>query len=211
MSKIFKKISEAVEEGELEDIVLLTQEALDDEESPQDIMNLGLIAGMNIVGELFRDGDLYVPDVLIAAKTMDAGMEVIKPFLKVGEIKKSGKVVFCTVLGDLHDIGKKLCVMLMEGAGYEVIDIGVDVGADQIVEAVKEHKPDIVAMSAMLTTTMVTMEDAVQALRDHNLLDQVCIMVGGAPVSAKFAQSIGGNYSEDAIAAVALADQLMKA
>lgn len=211
MSKILKKISEAVQEGELEDVVDLTKEALDDEESPQDIMNLGLIAGMNVVGELFRDGEIYVPDVLIAAKTMDAGMEVIKPFLKAGDIKKSGKVVFCTVLGDLHDIGKKLCVMLMEGAGYEVIDIGVDVGADKIVEAVKEHNPDIVAMSAMLTTTMVTMEDAIIALKENNLFDQVKVMVGGAPVSAKFAEGIGGNYSEDAISAVALADTLVSA
>ncbi len=208
MSKILKKISLAVQEGEIEDVVELTQEALDDEESPQEIMNDGLIAGMNVVGELFRDGELYVPDVLMSAKAMDAGMEILKPLLSPGEIKKAGKVIFCTVLGDLHDIGKKLCVMLLEGAGYEVIDLGVDIGVDQIIAAVQEHNPDIVAMSAMLTTTMVTMEEAAAALKEKGF-DNISIMVGGAPVSNNFAAKIGGNYSEDAIGAVKLAGNLL--
>ncbi|MEG1584923.1 MAG: B12-binding domain-containing protein, partial [Anaerovorax sp.] len=126
MSKILKKIKEAVEDGEMEDVAELTQEALDDEETPQDILNGGLLEGMNTVGELFKAGEMFVPEVLMSAKAVDAGMEILKPLLSSADLKSAGKIVFCTVLGDLHDIGKKLCVMLLEGAGYEVVDIGVD-------------------------------------------------------------------------------------
>ena len=208
MSKIFKKIAQAVEDGELEDVVELTKEALDDEEDPQDIMNKGLIAGMNVVGELFKDGTMFVPDVLVAAKAMDAGMDVLKPFLSAEAMKKVGKIVICTVLGDLHDIGKKLCVMMLEGAGYEVVDLGVDVSVDQMIAAVKEHKPDLMGMAAMLTTTLTPMDEAAEAFKKAGLTD-VKLMIGGAPVSTAYAGKIGANYSEDAIACVALANSLM--
>ena len=207
MSKVLKKIREAVEDGDIEEVVDLVEEALEDEESAQDILNDGLLEGMNIVGEYFREGDMFVPEVLMSAKAVDAGMELLKPHLNSGDVKVAGKVVFCTVLGDLHDIGKKLCVMLMQGGGFEVIDLGVDVGPDQIVAAVKEHKPDIVAMSAMLTTTMETMDDPVKALKENGL--DVKVMVGGAPLSNQYAQNIGANYSEDAIGAVELAEKLV--
>ncbi|WP_206457973.1 B12-binding domain-containing protein [Anaerovorax sp. IOR16] len=210
MSKIFKKIIEAVGEGELDDVLELVEEALEDEENPQDILNKGLVAGMNIVGDLFKEGELFVPEVLMSAKAMDAGMEVLKPHLNESDVSNSGKIIFCTVLGDLHDIGKKLCVMLLQGAGYEVIDLGVDIGVQQIVEAVKEHKPDIVAMSAMLTTTMTTMNETVTALKKENLYDDLFVMVGGAPLSQDYAKGIDSYYSEDAVTAVELADRLVQ-
>lgn len=209
MSKIFKKINEAIEDGDLDEVVDLVEEALEDEESPTDIMNKGLIAGMNIVGELFKDGEIFVPEVLMSANAMDAGMELIKPYLTAEDVKKAGKVIFCTVKGDLHDIGKKLCVMMLEGAGYEVIDLGVDIGVEQIIDAVKEHQPNLVAMSAMLTTTMVTMDEAVAALKENGLIDKVKVMVGGAPLSGDYAAGIEAHYSEDAVTCVDLADKLM--
>ncbi|MEG0830072.1 MAG: cobalamin-dependent protein [Anaerovoracaceae bacterium] len=209
MSKVIRNMKDAIEEGEVEEVVELVKEALEDEVSPQEIMNDGLIGGMNVVGDLFKAGELYVPEVLMSANAMDAGMEILKPHLQEGDIKSSGKIVFCTVLGDLHNIGKKLCVMMLEGAGYEVIDLGVDIGVDQIVDAVTEHKPDIVAMSAMLTTTMVTMDKTVAALEEKGLKDGVHVMVGGAPLSGDYAEGINSNYSEDAITAVELADKLL--
>ena len=185
------------------------EEALEDEEEPTDIMNKGLIEGMNVVGELFKEGELFVPEVLMSANAMEAGMELIRPYLKADDVKVAGKIIFCTVEGDLHDIGKKLCVMMLEGAGYEVVDLGVDVGVSQIIDAVKEHSPDLVAMSAMLTTTMVTMDQTVEALKENGLDAGVKVMVGGAPLSGDYAAGISANYSEDAITCVELADRLM--
>ena len=209
MAKIFKKIIEAIEDGEIEEVVELVEEALEDEEEPTDIMNKGLIEGMNVVGELFKEGELFVPEVLMSANAMEAGMELIRPYLKADDVKVAGKIIFCTVEGDLHDIGKKLCVMMLEGAGYEVVDLGVDVGVSQIIDALKEHSPDLVAMSAMLTTTMVTMDQTVEALKENGLDAGVKVMVGGAPLSGDYAAGISANYSEDAITCVELADRLM--
>ena len=209
MAKIFKKIIEAIEDGEIEEVVELVEEALEDEEEPTDIMNKGLIEGMNVVGELFKEGELFVPEVLMSANAMEAGMELIRPYLKADDVKVAGKIIFCTVEGDLHDICKKLCVMMLEGAGYEVVDLGVDVGVSQIIDAVKEHSPDLVAMSAMLTTTMVTMDQTVEALKENGLDAGVKVMVGGAPLSGDYAAGISANYSEDAITCVELADRLM--
>ena len=209
MAKMFKKIIEAIEDGEIEEVVELVEEALEDEEEPTDIMNKGLIEGMNVVGELFKEGELFVPEVLMSANAMEAGMELIRPYLKADDVKVAGKIIFCTVEGDLHDIGKKLCVMMLEGAGYEVVDLGVDVGVSQIIDAVKEHSPDLVAMSAMLTTTMVTMDQTVEALKENGLDAGVKVMVGGAPLSGDYAAGISANYSEDAITCVELADRLM--
>jgi len=209
MSKILRNLSEAVEDGDLDEVVELVEEALEDEIDVKEIMDDGLLEGMNTVGNLFKEGEMFVPEVLMSANALDAGMEILSPLLKEGELKKSGKIIFCTVLGDLHDIGKKLCVMMLEGAGYEVIDLGVDIGVDQIIDATKEHKPNIVAMSAMLTTTMVTMDETVDALKENKLFDSVKVMVGGAPLSADYAMGIDSSYSEDAVAAVELADALM--
>ena len=209
MSRIFREISDAIEDGEIEDVAELTQDALDDGESPQAILNEGLLAGMNVVGKYFKAGEMFVPEVLQSAKALDAGMQILKPLLNQGDLTNSGKVVFCTVLGDLHDIGKKLCIMLMEGSGYEVIDIGIDVPAERIVEAVKEHKPDILAMSAMLTTTMGAMDEVMDALKANGLAGTVKVMIGGAPLNHDYAERIGANYSEDAVGSVELADKLL--
>ena len=209
MSKIFKKIAEAVEDGELEEVTELVEEALEDEENPADIMNDGLLAGMNTVGELFKEGVMFVPEVLMAANALEAGMELLKPYLKQEDIKKSGKVIFCTVEGDLHDIGKKLCVMMLEGSGYEVIDLGVNISPSQIMDAVREHNPDIVALSAMLTTTMTNMDETMDALRETGMIDKVKVMIGGAPLSGAYAENIGAYYSEDAVTCVELADKLV--
>lgn len=209
MSKVFRRIMEAVEDGEREEVVDLVEEALEDEADPAEIMNKGLIAGMNSVGEMFKEGEMFVPEVLMSANAMDAGMELIKPYLKQDDIKKSGKVLFCTVEGDLHDIGKKLCVMMLEGAGYEVIDLGVDISVSKIMDAVREHEPDIIALSAMLTTTMATMDQTMDTLRENDMLDKVTVMVGGAPLSDEYAVKIGANYSEDAVTCVELADKLV--
>lgn len=207
MSKIFKKIGEAVEDGDHDEVIELIQEALEDEESPQDILNKGLLEGMNKVGEQFKEGTVFVPEVLMSAKAVDIGMEILKPLLNAGDIRNAGKIVFCTVEGDLHDIGKKLCVMLLQGAGYEVVDLGTDVPVAKMIEAVKENKPHILAMSAMLTTTMLAMDEAASALKKEGL-DQVGVMIGGAPLSTDYALKIGAHYSEDAIGAVELANQL---
>ena len=193
MGKVFRRIMEAVEDGEREEVVDLVEEALEDEADPAEIMNKGLIAGMNSVGEMFKEGEMFVPEVLMSANAMDAGMELIKPYLKQDDIKKSGKVLFCTVEGDLHDIGKKLCVMMLEGAGYEVIDLGVDISVSKIMDAVREHEPDIIALSAMLTTTMATMDQTMDTLRENDMLDKVSVMVGGAPLSDEYAVKIGAN------------------
>ena len=208
MSKIFKKIRDAVEGGERDDVVELVQEALEDGETPQEILNKGLLEGMNAVGDLFKNGEVYVPEVLMSAQTVDAGMEILKPLLAEGDVKNAGKIVFCTVKGDLHDIGKKLCCMLLQGAGYEIIDLGADADLERIVTAVQEHQPNILAMSAMLTTTMGEMELAINALKQADLTG-IKVMVGGAPLSKAYAESIGAHYSEDAIEAVALADLLV--
>lgn len=207
MSKIFKKIGEAVEDGDHDEVIELIQEALEDEESPQDILNKGLLEGMNKVGEQFKEGTVFVPEVLMSAKAVDIGMEILKPLLNAGDIRNAGKIVFCTVEGDLHDIGKKLCVMLLQGAGYEVVDLGTDVPVAKMIEAVKENKPHILAMSAMLTTTMLAMDEAASVLKKEGL-DQVDVMIGGAPLSTDYALKIGAHYSEDAIGAVELANQL---
>ena len=208
MKKIFKQLMEAVIDGDVEEVIELTKEALEDEESPQDILNMGLLEGMNVVGIEFKEGSVFVPEVLMSAKSVDAGLEIIKPFLAEGDIKNNGKVVFCTVEGDLHDIGKKLCCMLLSGSGYEVLDLGADVKVDEIVKAVKEHQPKILAMSAMLTTTMEAMDKTIVALKAEGI-ENMPVMVGGAPLSSDYAKKIGANYSQDAIACVELANNLL--
>ncbi|SKC39615.1 corrinoid protein [Maledivibacter halophilus] len=211
MSILYEQMAESIENGMVSKVKELTQKALDEGCEPKEIISNGLLPGMNEVGILFKEGELFVPEVLVAAKAMSAGMELIKPLLKDGEVQSAGKCLFATVKGDLHDIGKKLVSMLMEGAGYEIIDLGVDIDPESIVEEVKKHKPDLVGMSAMLTTTMVAMKDTVEALKENGLYEKVKVMIGGAPVTGKYADEIGAYYSEDASAAVDLANQLIRA
>jgi len=209
MSQLYEKIAECLVEGMVDEVRNLTKKALNEGCDPKEIVNDALLVGMNEVGELFKEGELFVPEVLVAAKAMNAGMELIKPLIKEGDIKKVGRVVFATVKGDLHDIGKKLVAMMMEGAGYEIIDLGVDVAPEKIVDAVKEHEPDIVGMSAMLTTTMAAMKDTIKVLKENGFYERVKIMIGGSPVTDRYAKEIGAYYAADASAAVEMANELM--
>ena len=209
MSELFEQISEALIDGMKNEVLSLTQKALDEGCSPKDIINDALLTGMSEVGALFKDGELFVPEVLVAARAMNAGIDMLKPLLKEGDIEIKGKIIFCTVKGDLHDIGKKLVSMMLEGAGYEVIDIGVDATPEAIVEAVKKHNPDILGMSAMLTTTMASMKETIEALKENGLDKDVKVMIGGAPVSSRYADDINANYAGDAASAVDVANSLV--
>jgi len=174
------------------------------------ILNEGCIAGMAEVGRLFEEGEYFVPEMLIAARAMKGAMAILKPHLAAGEVGNAGKVILGTVKGDLHDIGKNLVGLMLEGAGFQVIDLGSDVSAEKYVEAAKTHAPQIVAMSALLTTTMVNMRAAINALEEAGLRSKVKIMIGGAPVTENFAQQIGADgYAADASRAVATAKSLL--
>lgn len=193
----------SVIQGQSERAAELTRQALDQNVFPSDILHEALIPAMDEVGVRFQNNDYFLPEVLIAAKAMNAAMDILKPLLTTSEVRPKGKIVIGTVLGDRHDIGKNLVAMMMEGAGFEVHDLGVDVSPDQFVEAVREHRPDIVAMSALLTTTMPSMKATLQALEEAGLRAQVKVMIGGAPVSHGFAEEIGADaYAPDSASAV---------
>ena len=209
MADILEKIASNLYNGEDAEVAELVQDALDQGLPPNDILQNGLIAGMDEVGRDFKAGDLFVPEVLIAARAMHAGMGILRPFLSEGEAAGAGKYVIGTVKGDLHDIGKNLVKMMLEGGGFETIDLGTDVDANAFVDAVREHQPALVGMSALLTTTMVQMRSIVEALEEAGLRDSVKIMVGGAPVTDAFAREIGADaYSPDAASAVDVARSL---
>ncbi|MDH7490675.1 MAG: corrinoid protein [Anaerolineae bacterium] len=209
MADILQKIASKLYEGEDEEVAELVQKALDSGLTPKEVLQDGLIAGMDQVGKDFKAGDLFVPEVLIAARAMHAGMNVLRPLLAASDSPTVGKYVIGTVKGDLHDIGKNLVKMMLEGAGFETVDLGTDVAPEVFVQAVREHKPRIVGMSALLTTTMVNMKSTIDALQEAGLRDSVKIMVGGAPVTAAFAQQIGADaYAPDAATAVDVARKL---
>ena len=204
---IYEQLVEAVKNGKAKDAKELTQKALDEGLRPVDIINEGLVKGMGVVGELFGQGEMFVPEVMMSSKAMNAGMDLLKPLLTAEDIATKGTCVLATVRGDLHDIGKKLVSLMLEGAGYRVVDLGVDVKPAAIIEAAKKEKADIIGMSAMLTTTMPVMKE-VCALVKENSLDGVKIMIGGAPVNHDYADKIGANYSKDAMEAVEVANKL---
>jgi len=198
-----EKFFQSLSEGEIEEVKTLVQEALDAGESAERVLREGLIPAMDRVGVRFKNGELYIPEVLLAARAMHAGMAILKPILSKSTETIAGKVLIGTVKGDLHDIGKNLVVMMIEGGGFDVIDLGIDVPASRFVEAVKEHRPQVVGMSALLTTTMVEMKKTIQALEEAGQKDRVKIIVGGAPVTEDFAKDIGADgYAPDAAVAV---------
>jgi len=210
MSKILQKIASNLYKGDREVVAELAQEALDQELSPAEILADGFIAGMDDVGRDFKAGDLYVPEVLLAARAMHAGMDVLKPLLTEAEIPSVGKIVVGTVQGDLHDIGKNLVAMMMEGAGFEIVDLGTGVPPEQFVEAVEGEKPVLLGMSALLTTTMPMMRTTIEALEQAGSRDLVKVMVGGAPVTQTWADEIGADgFASDAASAVDVARSLM--
>ncbi|ACL70285.1 corrinoid protein [Halothermothrix orenii] len=207
---ILNEISEHLQAGDVNGVTDGIKKALDDGVTPKEILNTGLIGGMSIIGEKFKNNEVFVPEVLIAARAMNAGMDILKPKLIETGVDYIGKFVIGTVKGDLHDIGKNLVKMMFEGNGFEVIDLGTDVAPEQFVAAVKEHKPDIVGMSALLTTTMPEMENTIKALKDEGLRDDVAVMIGGAPVTDKFASEIGADaYAKDAATAATMAKKFL--
>jgi len=188
------------------------QTALDAGIPAAQILNGAMIPAMEKVGKLYEEGEFFVPEMLIAARTMQAGLKVLRPFLMAADIKSAGRIAAGTVKGDLHDIGKNLVCMLLEGAGFEIMDLGADVSADKFVQVVSEGKADIVALSALLTTTMPNMKTTIEALKAAGVREKVKVMIGGAPVTQDYADQIGADgYAPDASRAVALAKQLMAA
>ena len=210
MSKI-PEIAAAVENGKVKLIEGLVQEALDANDDPNAILNDGMIAAMGVVGEKFQANEIFVPEMLVAAKTMKKGVEILRPHLAGDSIGKNGKVVIGTVSGDLHDIGKNLVALMIESAGFEVIDLGVDVAAEKFVEAIKSNpEVKIAACSALLTTTMDSLKNTVKAIIDAGCKNQVKIMVGGAPITQAFADDIGADaYTPDAGSAAVKAVELV--
>ena len=203
---ITNEISEFLQKGRAKNVQELVKQAVDDGVSAKEILNDGLIAGMMVVGEKFKNNEVYVPEVLIAARAMNQGVAVLKPYLTKEGVKPVGKAVICTVKGDLHDIGKNLVKMMLEGVGIECVDLGVDIGGEQIVEAVKESGAKVVCLSALLTTTMTSQKDIIDALKAAGLRDKVKVMVGGAPVTQEYADEIGADaYTRDAASAAEVA------
>jgi 5-methyltetrahydrofolate--homocysteine methyltransferase len=204
--ELWLQMQDDLYDGERDAVCDAVRVALDRGHDPSTVLAEGLVAGMDIVGADFRDGVLFVPEVLLAANAMKAGMEILRPLLVETGAARIGTLVIGTVKGDIHDIGKNLVAMMMEGAGFEVINLGINNDAERFLGAVRQHRPDIIGMSALLTTTMPYMKVVIQALIDEGLRDQVFVMVGGAPVTESFARQVGADaYGRDAATAVELA------
>lgn len=211
LEDLYLQMQDDLYDGIKEEIPIQVREALSRGKSPQEILDAGLVAGMDIVGVDFRDGILFVPEVLMAANAMKAGMEVLRPLLTETGAQRIGTAVLGTVKGDIHDIGKNLVAMMLEGAGFEVINLGINVDADAFLKAIAEHKPDILGMSALLTTTMPYMKVVVDALGEEGIRDEIYVMVGGAPVTENFAREVGADaYGRDAAVSVEIAKRYMQ-
>ena len=205
-------LAKAVFDGDSRKSKKLSQKLIDEGVAPLEIINSGLMGGMSEVGVQFKAGTMFVPDVMAAAEAMSAGVAIVKPLIAHEDMQSLGTVYMCTVKADLHDIGKNLVIMMLEGAGFNVINGGVDVAPEKIVEDVKELHPDIIGMSALLTTTMLHMKDTIELLKEEGLRDQVKVIIGGAPVSQDFADEIAADgYSPDAVSAADLAKSLVGA
>lgn len=206
---LLEKISNAVIEGDDEVVCELVEKALAEGMNPLEVLEQGLVPGMDVVGKLFKEGEMFVPEVLMSANAMQAGNDLLKP-LMIGERREiRGKIVIGTVKGDLHDIGKKIVGMMLEGAGFEVDDLGIDVTPERFLGALDETQADVVGMSAMLTTTMPVMGEVTEALRKDPKYDHVKVMIGGAPVTESYGEQIGARFSYDAASAVDLAKELL--
>ncbi len=201
--ELLNQISENLQNGFDEKVAALTKEAVEKQIQPEEILNNGLVAGMNIIGRKFKNHEIFLPDVLLAARAMNCAMEVLKPLLIKEGIPIRGKVVIGSVKDDLHDIGKNLVAILLEGAGFEIIDLGNDVPADKFIRVAREENADVIGMSALLTTTMPVMKKVVDLVKDEGLYGKIKIIVGGAPVSKEYALEIGADaYSFDGANAV---------
>jgi corrinoid protein of di/trimethylamine methyltransferase len=206
MEPLFEEIKNIVIAGKHKEIEALVQKAIQDKANLDDLINRALIAAMDVVGDRFAKSEIFVPEMLVAAMTMKKGLDMIKPLLKDQEQQSKGKVVLCTVAGDLHDIGKNLVAMMLEGAGFEVIDLGVDVTVENVIDKVAEIQPQVLGLSALLTTTMPEMENVITVLQTRGMRGALKVMVGGAPLSAEFAEKIGADaFGKDAAEAVTIA------
>jgi 5-methyltetrahydrofolate--homocysteine methyltransferase len=209
--ELTEQIFDDLYDGLAEEIAEGTQILLDRGWDAKKVLDEALVSGMNIVGKDFRDGILFVPEVLLAANAMKAGMAILKPILSAAGAEPVGKLVIGTVKGDIHDIGKNLVGMMMEGAGFEVVDLGINTDADTYIEALKEHRPNILGMSALLTTTMPYMKVVIDTLIEQGLRDDYIVMVGGAPLNEEFSKAVGADaYCRDAATAVQIAKQLLE-
>ena len=207
---LLKRVKQAVLAGEMEGIAELTNQALAQGVGAREILDQALTPAMDIVGEEYEKGDRYVPEMLISAETMKGAVTILKPLLVEAGVKARGKVVIGTVEGDLHDIGKDLVAMMLEGAGFEVVNVGVEVTAEEFLKAAKEHEPNIIGMSALLTTTMIHMPEVIEALKQAGLRNSIKVIIGGAPVTQEYADKIGADgYAPDAASATKLAKNLV--
>jgi len=210
LEELYEQMGEDLYDGLEEEVVEAVNEALRRGRDAYEVLTEGLVPGMDIVGNDFRDGILFVPEVLMAAKAMKAGMAILRPLLAESDAPQQGTLVIGTVKGDIHDIGQNLVSMMMEGAGFEVFNLGINVNADKFLAAIREHQADIVGMSALLTTTMPYMKVVVDRLKEEGIRDDIIVMVGGAPVTEDFADHVGADgYGEDAAHAVQVARKLM--
>ena len=211
MSAILEQIKELLMKGKANDVKALVTKALEEQVPVTDILNKGLLGGMGIIGERFKKNEVYVPEVLIAARAMKAGMEILKPALAAAKVEPRGVVVIGTVKGDLHDIGKNLVGMMLEGAGFKVVDAGINVEAAKFVELARANNATLIGASALLTTTMTNMKEVVDVLKASDLAGKVKLMIGGAPVTQAFCDEIGADgYASDAASAADLAKVLAK-
>lgn len=209
MSEVFVQIKEQLMKGKANDVKALVQQALNENIGAAEILNKGLLGGMGVIGEKFKKNEVYVPEVLIAARAMKCGMEILKPALAAAKVEPRGVVVIGTVKGDLHDIGKNLVGMMLEGAGFKVVDAGINVEAKKFIEVARANNATLIGASALLTTTMTNMKEVVDALKASDLARRVKIMIGGAPVTQAFADEIGADgYASDAASAADLARTL---
>lgn len=208
--ELLQEIANCIINGKAPDTERLVQQALDSKVPVKDILNQGLIAGMDVVGTKFKNNEFYVPEVLIAARAMKTGMKLLKPRFEESGVEPIAKLALGTVKGDLHDIGKNLVAMMLEGAGFEIIDLGVDVAPEKYIAAIKDNNAQVIGMSALLTTTMLNMKTIIEALKNDALRDRVKIVIGGAPVTQSYADEIGADgYAADAATAVTVVKQLL--
>ncbi|TET24845.1 MAG: cobalamin-binding protein [Candidatus Aminicenantes bacterium] len=209
--EIFDKIADEVLKGNSAPVEELVNEALSQDISAEKILNKGLVGGMSIVSEKFKNNEIFIPEVLVSARAMNSGMEILKPLLAEANVKSIGKVVIGTVKGDLHDIGKNIVAMMLQGAGFDVVDLGTGVSKEKFLEFVEKESADILGMSTLLTTTMVYMKEVIEALKNANLEQNVKVIIGGAPVTQSYAVQINADgYAPDAASAVDLTKKLLK-
>ncbi|MGA9116068.1 MAG: corrinoid protein [Bacteroidota bacterium] len=208
---VFQALADSLFQGDVQRVSEYTRRAIDQRVSPREVLDRGLLAGMSVVGEKFRDHEIFLPDVLLAARAMYAGLDILRPLMLQGDMPAQGKVVIGTIQGDLHDIGKNLVGIMLRGAGFEVIDLGHDVAPERFIQTAEEQQAEVIGMSALLTTTMPGMKTVVDLARERNLLGKVKIIIGGAPLSSDYARQIGANaYCYDGLHAVETVKALLR-